>query len=122
MEEDERGNLKSEVSCAKKGLWNTAKKRILEDRGALLEEEGDLIREYNAMQKENFLSSWLRDSTGDEADKREKVNREEAKEEGSKHGMRKLEGEMERVPVVCERTCYESHSGMNSEEEEVDFS
>ena len=36
-----------------------------EDRGALLEEEGDLVREYTAMHDENFVSSWLtRDEEG----------------------------------------------------------
>ena len=34
---------------------------MLRDRGALLEEEGDLVREYKAMDEENFLSSWLRE-------------------------------------------------------------
>ena len=37
---------------AQKGLWNIAKKRMLEDRG-------DLLREYQAMHEENFLSSRL---------------------------------------------------------------
>ena len=29
---------------AQKGLWNVSKKRMLEDRGVLSKEEGDLIR------------------------------------------------------------------------------
>ena len=37
---------------AQKGLWNL---------GAMPKEEGDVIREYNAMHEENFLSSWLRE-------------------------------------------------------------
>ena len=37
------------VSWRKKGDWNIAKKRMLEDRGALLKEEGDLVKEYKAM-------------------------------------------------------------------------
>ena len=57
---------------AKIGFWNTAKKRMLDDRGALPKEEGDLIRECKAMHEEHFLSSWLRED--------ETVNRE-AKEE-----------------------------------------
>ena len=52
-----------EVSWRKKGL-NIAKKRILQDRGALLEREGDLKRECKAMPEENFLRSW--DNTEDQ--------------------------------------------------------
>ena len=29
---------------AQRGLWNIAKKRLLEDRGALPKEDGDLLR------------------------------------------------------------------------------
>ena len=36
---------------------------MLEDRGALPKEEGDLIIEYKAMHEENFLSSCLEDDT-----------------------------------------------------------
>ena len=32
---------------------------MLQDRGALLKEEGDVIREYKAVHEENFLNSWL---------------------------------------------------------------
>ena len=39
---------------AQKGLWNIAKKRMLEGRGALPREDGDLLREYQAMHEENF--------------------------------------------------------------------
>ena len=52
QEESARGqgkNSKLEVSCRKKGSWNIVKKRMLEDRGALPKEEGDLIIEYKAM-------------------------------------------------------------------------
>ena len=41
---DFKRNLGWEVSWLKKGLWHIAKKRMLEDRGAYPEEEGDLIR------------------------------------------------------------------------------
>ena len=34
---------------------------MLEDRGAVPKEDGDLLREYQAMREENFLSSWLRE-------------------------------------------------------------
>ena len=42
---------------ALKGSWNVAKRRMLEDRGALSKEDGDLLREYQAKHQENFLSS-----------------------------------------------------------------
>ena len=29
--------------------------------GALLKEEGDVLREFQAVHEENFLSSWLRE-------------------------------------------------------------
>ena len=50
-----------EELMAQRGLWNLAKEKRLQDRGALPREEGDVIREYNAMHEENFLSSWLRE-------------------------------------------------------------
>ena len=46
---------------AQKGLWNLAREKRLQDRGALPEEEGDMVREYKAMHEENFLSSWLKE-------------------------------------------------------------
>ena len=46
---------------AQKGLWNLAREKMLQDRGALLE-EGDIVREYKAMHEENYLGSWLRGS------------------------------------------------------------
>ena len=33
---------------AQRGLWNIAKQRLLEDMGALPEEEGDLFGDYHA--------------------------------------------------------------------------
>ena len=45
------------------GVWNITKKRILEDRGALLTEEGDLVKEHKAMHEDTCLSRWLRDDT-----------------------------------------------------------
>ena len=72
---------------AQKGLWNITKKRILEDRGALPKEDGDLLRGFQAMHEENFLSSWLRENVEGEEEERERLN-EEAKQEGSKSGKR----------------------------------
>ena len=33
---------------AQKGLWNVARERMLRNRGALREDEGDTVREYKA--------------------------------------------------------------------------
>ena len=39
----------------------------------MLEEEGDVIREWNAMYEENFLSSWPREDLVDKQESRKKV-------------------------------------------------
>ena len=92
-----------------------AKRRILEDRGALPTEDGDLICGYQAMHEENFLSSCLReDVEGKEEEERWKQE-EEAKEEERKCGKRGVEEEKrEGVEMVSERICFDS-----SEEESV---
>ena len=65
---------------AQKGLWNLAREKILQDRDALPREEGDAIREYNAIHEWKFLSSWLReDLVGKE--KREKEEKREGEKE-----------------------------------------
>ena len=47
---------------AQQGLWNLAKcSKALQDRGAVPREEGDAIREFEAMHEENFLRNWLRE-------------------------------------------------------------
>ena len=46
---------------AQSGLWNVAKKTMLEDRGALPTENGNQLREYKAVHGEDLLSSWLRE-------------------------------------------------------------
>ena len=51
---------KREAFMAQKGLWNVAREKMLEDRGALPKEDGDLLRKYKAMHEDNFLSGWLR--------------------------------------------------------------
>ena len=53
-------NFELEGFVAQKGLWNLVREKVLRDRGALPNEEGDVIREYKAMHEEHFLSSWLR--------------------------------------------------------------
>ena len=89
---------------AQKGLWNIARKRTLEDRGALPTEDGDLLREYQAMHEDNFLSRWLREHVEGKAEEREKLNKE-AKEEESKSGKRVVNGERERVEMNSKRIC-----------------
>ena len=46
---------------AQEGLWNLAKEKIMKERGELLNEEGDAVREYKAAHEENFWSSWARE-------------------------------------------------------------
>ena len=62
---DKRGELlrRNTTDCqmggftAQKGLRNLAREKMLQDRGALPKEEGDVVREYKAMYEENFSSS-----------------------------------------------------------------
>ena len=37
---------------AQKGLWNVAREKMSQDRGALPKEEGDIVREYKATHDE----------------------------------------------------------------------
>ena len=64
---------------AQTGLWNLAREKRLQDRGALPSEEGGVNRKYNAMHEENFLSSWLKEDL---------VGKEEGKEEVKRKGER----------------------------------
>ena len=57
--------LSWEDSWHKKGFWNLAREKRWQERGAMPEEEGDVIREYNALHEEHFLSGWLRDVEGE---------------------------------------------------------
>ena len=75
---------------AQKGLWNLFREKMLQDRGALPKEDGDIVREYKAMHEENFLSIWLREDVEDEEERRRKVKKE-TREEISRTGKR--EGE-----------------------------
>ena len=61
---------------------------MLQDRGALPKEEGDVIREFQAMHEEHFLSSWLRE---DEKNKEEGILEVDkgTKEETGKKNIRK---------------------------------
>ena len=94
---------------AQKFFWNLVREKVLQDRGALLQEEGDVIREYKAMHEENFLSSWL---TEEGKDKEERIRMEidkETKEETSKKRTREEEKE-ENETVSAERRCVGSVS------------
>ena len=74
---------------AQKGLCHLAREKMLQDRGALSKEEGDVDRECKAMHEGNFRSNWMREVGEDkkeremEADREteEEVSREEEKEE-----------------------------------------
>ena len=94
---------------------------MLEDRGALPSEDGDLLPECHAMHEENFLSSWLREDVAGKEEERERLNKE-AKEEGRTNGKREEEGDRERVEI--QRICLDHVSSKafealcpNSEEE-----
>ena len=81
MSRREDGKLKGKKKkshqgiMAQKELWNIAKKRML-DRGAFPREDGDLLREYQAMQEENLLSSWLWEDAEGKKEERAKMNKE----------------------------------------------
>ena len=68
---------------------------MLEERGAWPKEDGDSLRQYQAMQEENFLSSWLRGDVEGKEQERKRLN-EEVKPEESKSGKGEVEGKMER--------------------------
>ena len=76
----------------RKGLWNLARENMLQDRGALPKEDGDVIGEYKAMHEENLLSNWLRKDgrTDREEEWRQK---KKTKEEMSKKRTREEEKE-----------------------------
>ena len=44
---------------AQKRSMESRERKILQDRGALPQEKGDVIREYEAMHGEHFPRSWL---------------------------------------------------------------
>ena len=81
-----------EVHGSEKGYGNSAKERMLGDRGAFLEEDGNRMREYKAMHEENFLSSWLREDVEGVKAEIQRLN-EESKQEESKSGKREVERE-----------------------------
>ena len=48
---------------AQKGLWNLARSNILQDRGAVPQEDGHIFRESKVMHEEDFMSSWFREES-----------------------------------------------------------
>ena len=75
-------SLRWEVSWPRK-VYGISTEKMLQDRGALLKEGSDVIREHKAMHEENFLSSWLREDVEGKEEGKKKVDRE-TKEEGEK--------------------------------------
>ena len=58
---------------ARKGLWNVARVKILQDKCTLPQEEGDIVREYMATREEHFFSSWLREDVEGIGRKKERL-------------------------------------------------
>ena len=75
---------------AQKMTRNVVKQKVLEDKGALLKEEGDLAREYIATHEEYLLSSWLRSGEGGrfkEEDERSEMTKAEGRGEDGKNSV-----------------------------------
>ena len=88
---------------------------MLENRGVLPKEEGELIRENQATHKENFLSSWVRDGTEGKAEDVIERDRKD-KEEEAESGKSEVEEGWERVKMDGERVCFGFCSGLTPEE------
>ena len=52
QEESREKRFEMEGFTAQEGLWNFARRNVLQDRGALPEKEGNVVREYEAMHEE----------------------------------------------------------------------
>ena len=86
---------------------------MLQDRGALLKEDGDIVREYKAMHENNFPSSWLWKVRRKEEGRRkaDKETREEVSRSGKKE-----EKKGKDQTVVVKRRCVNLVSGDAFEE------
>ena len=73
--------MKWKASWRKKDLWNLARNKALQDRGAL--PRRDAITEYKAVHEENFLGSWLRED-GKSKTKEDKEIREDVGRRGKR--------------------------------------
>ena len=94
---------------AQQVLWNISREKSLQERGAMPKEEGDVVREWNAMHEEKFFRSWLREDLVGKKERRKKVD-EKIREEVSKKGKREEEGKRdgekeENETVSAERRC-----------------
>ena len=81
-----------------KRIVESSKKKALQGRGALSREERDTIREFQAINEENILSSWLRED-GKSKTKEDK----EVREDGCER--RKRGREKEEYETVVQRKC-----------------
>ena len=81
---------------------------MLQDRGEWPEEEGDVVGEFQAMHKEKFLSSWLREVGKNKEEIIREVGKETEEETGKKR-IREEERE-ENETVIVKRRCINSVS------------
>ena len=81
---------------ARKGLSNVARERMLQDRGALPKEEGDV-------HEDNFFCNWLREDL-EGTEERRKDTEKKGREEESRSGKRKVKrrGENGDQEMECE--------------------
>ena len=69
---------------AQKGLWKLAGENVLQDSGELSKEEGDVVREYEAIHEDNFLSSLLREGGKNKEEIIEEVGKEPKKRQAKR--------------------------------------
>ena len=72
---------------AQKALWNLARENMLQDGGALPEEECDVIGEYTAMHKEKFLA--VGSGRTERTRKEECAQKEKLKKKWARRGVRR---------------------------------
>ena len=105
---------RAQISCemegfmARKGLWNLATEKVLQDRGEWPKQEGDVIGAFQAMREEKFLSRWLRESGKNKEEIIEEIGKETQEETGKKR-IREEERE-ENETVIVKRRCINSVS------------
>ena len=85
--EDCQMSLRWEVHGTENVYGISPETKMLQDRGALPKEEGDVVRAHKAMHEENFLSSWLWDDV---------EGKEERTEEGGQGDQRRGEQKEEK--------------------------
>ena len=72
VQEAKRGICSWRFRGTDRAVEHRQKKGMIENRGALPKEEGDLVRGYKFAHEDTFSSSWLRDDTEGEAQELEK--------------------------------------------------